>query len=701
VSGQVAAGTACREHVRLSIRRGIRVDARSGQRLSWGVLWIAFAIVLLLGARTPVRRTGDAHQYYAMAFALADLRPPALTPGEMTAFKTWRDAQPSTSLFPGGGVLDQPNLLVGDRQEFSHFWFYPLLVAPCLRAAEALGLHPGRGFLILNALLLGLALWRTGKGFGPATAMFLLASPVIWWIDKAQVELFEFALLAIAMAEARRGRFLWAAVAAAAAATQNIPILALVAALWAAAALRWLDDGGIGAIRAGRLPALRPGRSTVAPIVVATLLGAMHPVYYLVRLGVITPQRLNGGYEPGWPGTRRFLAPLVDPDLGLIAWAPLLALIAAIGLGMILYGHRSIRRESWLRLTAFCALGSGALFLFSFSQTPNLNSGGTVHLIRYAIWLLPLMLPLLEPPVRWLATRHPALPLALAAVSLVGYGALFAPSTIEVSTSPAPQSRFLAVWFPEVYLWLPRTLTQVPEVFYERQTNLEVAALGDDPGSAATAGCQVILLSRSSPFSPCQLSRGEWDAATAHFETGWRSVWIVRAGRLHLGHGVRGADRAAAWPSPTYNPAAGLPAWASWGTRELTACRVQACQPTVGIDQMRSVRDGVEVRGWVAPPPGEGPPQAAFLLYSNGTATPLRLGPARPEVAGVLGRPELAGAVAVAGVAHTDDIRWREGAVCPTALRVIDAGGARLADVPVAPAQCRLVAPPVPPAGTT
>ncbi len=695
MSERISGGTLSRPVSRTTVRRAVRADARSGQRLSWGLLWVAFAIVLLLGVMAPVRRTGDAPQYYAMTFALADLRPPALTPDEMTEFKTWRDAQPAASSFSGVGVLDQPPLVAHGRQEFSHFWFYPLLVAPFLRGAESLGLHPGRGFLILNALLLALALWRTGKGFGPATAAFLLASPVMWWIDKAQVELFEFALLAIAMAEARRGRFLWAAVAAAAAATQNIPILALVAALWGAAALRWLHEGGFGAIRSGRLGALRPGGWTAVPIVLAALLGALHPVYYLLRLGVITPQRLNGGYEPGWTGARRYLAPLVDPDLGLIAWTPLLALGAVIGLGLLLRRDQRIVRQEWLLLTALCALGSGTVFLFSFTQTPNLNSGGTVHLIRYAIWLLPPLLPFLESPVRWLTSRHPALPLTLAAISLVGYGAIFEPSTFEVSTSPAPQSRFLAAWLPEAYLWLPRALTPVPEVFYERQTNLEVAALGDDPGSAATEGCRVILLSRSSPFSPCALSSEEWNAATAHFEAGWRSVWVVRSGKLHLGDGVRGADRAAAWPSPTYNPAAGMPAWASWGARELTACRVQACQPTVGIDQMRSVRDGVEVRGWVAPPPDVGPPQAAFLVYANGTLTPLHLGPPRPQVASVLGRPDLAGAIGIAGVVRTDDIPWRDGAVCPTALRVVDAEGARLADVPLAPSQCGLVAPPV------
>ena len=51
----------------------------------------------------------------------------------------------------------------------------------------------------------------------------------------------------------------------------------------------------------------------------------------------------------------------------------------------------------------------GLGFLFVFAQTTNVNSGGTVHMSRYALWLLPLSLPLLEATVSWLRPYAPAL----------------------------------------------------------------------------------------------------------------------------------------------------------------------------------------------------------------------------------------------------------------------------------------------------
>ncbi len=352
-----------------------RVSRRrwGAHRSGWTLLWLAFAVAIVLGAITPIRRTGDAHQYYAMAFALSHLRPPALTPAEMTSFKAWRDSQPVDSNFALGGLLDQPTLVANGRQEFSHFWFYPLLAAPFVSGADLLGFHPGRGFLVINVLLLALALWRAGRAFGPVATLLLLATPVLWWVDKAQVELFEFTLLVVAMAEARRGRFLWAAVAAAAAATQNAPIIALVVVLWGAAAARRLSRGGLDTIRSDGPRAVRPGPWAATLVVAAAFLGAAHPIYYLVQVGVLTPQRLNGGFRAGWPALRSFVAPLWDPDIGLLWWAPLPVLLSTVGLiGLVQSGWRGpwVRRLSDLRLTAACALTAGVAFLSPSPRPP-------------------------------------------------------------------------------------------------------------------------------------------------------------------------------------------------------------------------------------------------------------------------------------------------------------------------------------------
>ena len=53
------------------------------------------------------------------------------------------------------------------------------------------------------------------------------------------------------------------------------------------------------------------------------------------------------------------------------------------------------RRAGPSRRLAF-VLGAQAFFLFAFAQAPNANSGGTPGMSRYALWLLPLAVLLLD-----------------------------------------------------------------------------------------------------------------------------------------------------------------------------------------------------------------------------------------------------------------------------------------------------------------
>ena len=64
----------------------------------------------------------------------------------------------------------------------------------------------------------------------------------------------------------------------------------------------------------------------------------------------------------------RFMVFIDDPNFGLVAWCPFLVIT-----------------------TLVVAL----LFMYSFAQTPNLNSGGTFGMARYALWFIPLAIPVL------------------------------------------------------------------------------------------------------------------------------------------------------------------------------------------------------------------------------------------------------------------------------------------------------------------
>lgn len=522
-------------------------DALAGGRweaLARGLAWGAFGVILVLAGLAPIVRTGDAHQYYAMATALADLRPPALTSDEVAAFKAWLLAQPTSSAFPNSvGMIDQPPLVVAGRQELSHFWLYPLLVAPVIALTDLIALHPGYAFLAVNAALLGLALWQVQRAYSAVVALFLLASPLIWFVNKAQVEIFTVALLAIAMAQARRGRWLEAGLAAAVAATQNVPILAAVACFWAAGLLQQQ--------RTNWRPITRRGLALVAATLV---IGALHPAYYLWRLGVPTPQRLNGGINLRLPSPEQYLAVLLDPDLGLLPWLPLFGLLALTGL-VVAFSPLTLnlgrtrpsppriggpgRLDSNLRLTALCALVIGAGFLFAFAQTTNVNSGGTVHISRYALWLLPLGLPFLAATAGWLRPRLTALLPAAGALAVTAYAIAFQPAQPELYLNQSPQATFVTTWLPELY-------RPVPEIFAERQRHQD----GRLRGSAATADCHVLLLLANPAFRdiPCRLTPAEATAANRLFAAGWQAAWITRPGPLALTDGGVAGVLPPPWP---------------------------------------------------------------------------------------------------------------------------------------------------------
>jgi hypothetical protein len=500
-------------------------------------LWLALAATLLLAFAAPVRRVGDGHQYHAMAHALAQLRPPALSPEDVAEFRRWVDTQPPGSGF-GAGAAENPRLFAAGRQDFPHFWFYSLLAAPLVVIARAVGAHENFAFVALNSLLLIVAVWRAQKAFSPGVALLVLASPIVWFVNKAHTEVFTFSLLCIAMSEARQGRYLLAGLSAATASTQNPPILAAVLCFWAAGVVRQVFPRGI--LEAAPLRDVLRTWSTRHSLMVACtiLIGGLHPLYYWLRLGAYTPQALTGNVRPNLPSLERYLVILLDPDLGFVAWLPVVTLLAVPGLVLLCRKWQvDAGPELDLRLAAACGLASGALFLFAFTQGSSVNGGGTIHIRRHALWLLPLALPLLEPVTRWLGRRWPYVIPSLGVASFAVYLSYFRPSAPPNFMAPSPQARVL-------YAWLPSAYRPWPEIFYERRTGVRAGARNPDPGTAANEACTLILLSRREPPTRCALSDDELREAEKFFGEGWRSVWVVRPGRLGIGSvGVFGQAR--------------------------------------------------------------------------------------------------------------------------------------------------------------
>lgn len=495
------------------------------------LLSIAFVLTLAISLTASPRRTGDAHQYIAMALQFAEWRPPSLSRGDEATFRNWLESQPVESGFPDGSrAVRQPGLIRDDRQEFSHFWVYPLLATPALVLSSALGAHPLVAFTITNALLFGVALVAATRVFGALAALFVLASPVIWFLPRAQVELFTLSLLLLAIAAAASGKWGWASIAIAIAATQNLPIAATIPLFWTGAVVEWRLAAQTRGGPHRATPALI--RRALAFAVASVAITLIHPAYYLLRLGVVTPQQLNGGIAGMFPSWDRYLAPLIDPDIGFLAWMPFTAALTLAG-GILVVrtwsgnvrendskfggeATKAVRSPRTFLVHGIC-LTMAIWFLFVFAQTTNVNSGGTVHISRYALWLLPLTLPALAMLTQRAQKRAPALAFSVAVLLVSLYLGYFQPDQPERYVEHSPQANWLMSNHPALY-------RPLPEVFVERTLHIDGGMLR----SAASQSCQTILVVSAHPEQPCPLTEAEMEAGEKVFARGFSAMWIRR-----------------------------------------------------------------------------------------------------------------------------------------------------------------------------
>jgi hypothetical protein len=366
------------------------------------------------------------------------------------------------------GTIDLQGLQGTDRRlDCPHFWFYPALAVPGVLLSRAMHVHPNFGFVLLNLALLLTALWVvSGRLDWPAT-LLLFAGPILWWIDKAHTEVFTFALLAIGLALVNQPW--WSMLAFAAASTQNLPIAVGVPLVGLAAlAMRpdlWRDDRlwlGIAA---------------------SVALAALHPLYYLARLGVADPQTLVGGTHFHLPRLIELRAFVSDPNLGILPNFPALGPVLLGALAMLAVTRSRALLQPPVMLTLLLAV----TFLLCFAQTSNFNSGATPGPARYGLWLIPLAIPLLDEAGRagprwWRAALAP-----VAVVSCVWMVFAYRPGLPESYLQPTRLAAFLWNRYPSLD-------NPLPEVFFERLTGRETFSFSAPVSPAATASCSKVLL---------------------------------------------------------------------------------------------------------------------------------------------------------------------------------------------------------------
>ena len=435
------------------------LDFRSLRPRRGWALALLLAVFVSLSLVSSPTRVGDGFEYMAMALNTADFSPPALTRTQIEA--RTRDFAGMAG-FQGDPGLRMPALAgASGRQDFPHFWLYPMLASPLVGLSRLAGVHPNTGFTALNCVLLLLASMTLLRRSGTPLAAFVTVSPILWWVDKAHTEVFSFSLLTIAVLALRDAPW-WSLICLGMASTQNPPFA--LAFLVAAVAANWSP--------------LRGDRRLRRAAAIGAALCLLHPAYYLWHLGRLSP--LADAVAPHIPTGAELATLLWDPSLGILVHFPALALLLALGLWCVWQDRTHVPPARELAAAA----AMGAIFLLAFTQAGNVNSAGTPHPSRYGLWLVPLTLPALVWTWEALARR----------------GLLWAGTLIVVASCLYSAYAYQPRW-PEQYLnptrlagWLwahlPAVSNPLPEVFVERVSGMD----GLHTVPAATERCEKVLL---------------------------------------------------------------------------------------------------------------------------------------------------------------------------------------------------------------
>jgi hypothetical protein len=408
---------------------------------------------------SPTRQVGDGHEYLTMARNLALLRPPSVIESDLYELRselltfgdeTWAGLDPAMRDY----VLN-PGLRGQDgRYDFTHFWLTPLLAAPAVAAARAVQLHPASGFIAFDVACLMLLSVVLLKRAGRHVTM-LVACMLLWWVDKVHADVFLVATLGVGL--------LW---------LDTNPSAGLILLGLAAAQMPVFASVLPVAVAAAVLRHPRNARLWLVAVASASLV-ALNPLYYRWHLGRFSP--LAALANPMIPGLRLFATPLIDLNLGVFWYAPVLALLAISGLA------QRKRACSW---STVLAGGTGVVALLMVAaQSPNLNHGATPGPNRYGVWSLALLIPLVVNAARGTMEHFRTVTLAAVLFTLVFSAVVMHPRVPDGSVRP---TALAAV----VWTRAPRLDNPIPEVFAERLSHID----GRSFLPIATDGCEKVLL---------------------------------------------------------------------------------------------------------------------------------------------------------------------------------------------------------------
>jgi hypothetical protein len=344
-------------------------------RLDVALALAVLATLVTLAVALPPRPFGDAPEYLLMSESLAAHGSPEVRPGDVDALRR-RAAASGVAVDPDDAL---GNYFEGRDGRFYcyHFWFYPALTMPARLALQVAGGDVLKAGSVTNAVLLAAAIGAVllASPVPPlarrAAAALLVSSPVLGFLLWPHPEVLSFSMATLALVAGMRGASGLAALSAAIASVQNPPLALL--AVFETARPRLVG-----------LP-VRRSRGHWAALAGAALVIFASPLFFVAqfRTPSLTAYETAGAHAVG---LGKAVGLMLDPELGLVRYAPLTVGLLVVLLPLVARGP--FRRVEGALLAVL------ALVMLACSATGNWNHG-TSGPSRYVVWLFPIVAYLL------------------------------------------------------------------------------------------------------------------------------------------------------------------------------------------------------------------------------------------------------------------------------------------------------------------
>lgn len=264
----------------------------------------------------------------------------------------------------------------GDKYYSYHFWLYPLVVSPIQQVIELFHGNPLRAFGITNALLYLTMLWcvylLSASDKKVWLTLLMAMAPLVPYITWTHTEVFSASLLTIALIFYFRKNLQMAILLSGLAACQNPPILFFT--VWCGCLYLWqvykkyIDEHTFD-FREFIITGL------------CSLPLLLSPLFYWINYSTPNLIAKIGGSKLEFINFGKFLSYFFDLNQGAIVYSGLLLLVFL----WLVVKNLVLKKFKYFELVII-----SILMILSSLTAPNWNCGQT-HVLRYVVWLYPLI----------------------------------------------------------------------------------------------------------------------------------------------------------------------------------------------------------------------------------------------------------------------------------------------------------------------